>query len=103
VVRTGGAACHPARQPSGSAGSIASTGAVPAMLESLHLRPVTIMDETGFARPVTALTLMVPHDWDAEGSVLWTPRLRRVLAPQTYYPTASTDQTFRIATTAMET
>jgi hypothetical protein len=82
VVRTGGATYHLARQPSGSAESVASTGDVPAMLESLHLRAVTIMDETGFSQPVPALTLMVPHDWVAEGSVLWNPRLSCVAAPQ---------------------
>ncbi len=103
VVRTGGATYQLARQPSGPAGSVASTGEVPAMLESLHLRPVTIMDETGFSRPVPALTLMVPHDWTAEGGVLWNPRLSCVSKPQAYYQTASTDGTFRIATTAVET
>jgi hypothetical protein len=102
VVRTGGATYHLARQPSGSDGSDGSTVDLPAMLQSLHLRPVTIMDETGFTRPAPALTLMVPHDWTAEGGVLWNPRLSCVLAPQAYYQTASTDQTFRIATTAME-
>lgn len=103
VVRTGGATYHLARLPSEPAGNVASTGDVPAVLESLHLRPVTIMDQTGFARPVTALTLLVPHDWVAEGGVLWNPRLSCVSAPQAYYQTASTDETFRIATTAMET
>jgi hypothetical protein len=103
VVRTGGATYLLERQPSGTAGSVASTGDVPAVLASLHLRPVTIMDETGFARPATALTLMVPHDWVAEGGVLWNPRLSCVTAPQAYYQAASTDGTFRIATTAMET
>jgi hypothetical protein len=102
VVRTGGATYHLARQPSGSDGAVASTGDVPAVLESLHLRPVTIMDETGFSQPVPALTLMVPHDWTAEGAVLWNPRLSCVTAPQAYYQTASPDETFRIATTAME-
>ncbi len=103
VVRTGGATYQLARQPSGSAGSVASTGDVPAMLESLHLRAVTIMDETGFSQPVPALTLMVPHDWAAEGGVLWNPRLSCAAAPQAYYQTASADETFRIATIAIET
>lgn len=102
VVRTGGATYGLARQPSGSTGSVASAAAVPEMLESLHLRPVTIQDETGFAQPVPALTLLVPHDWTAEGGVLWNPRLPCVSAPQAYYQASSSDATFRIATTAME-
>ena len=102
VVRTGGATYHLARQPSGSAGPVASAVDVPAILESLHLRPVTIMDETGFAQPIPALTLMVPHDWAAEGGVLWNPRLSCASAPQAYFQTASPGESFRIATTAME-
>jgi hypothetical protein len=102
VVRTGSATYQLARHASASAGSVASSTDPAAALASLHLRPVAIMDETGFTRPVTALTLMVPHDWVAEGGVLWNPRLSCVSKPQAYFQTASTDETFRVATIAME-
>jgi hypothetical protein len=103
VVRTGSATYQLARQASASAGSVASSTDPGAVLESLHLRPVEIMDETGFAQPVTALRLLVPHDWVADGGVLWNPRLSCVSKPQAYFQTASTDETFRVATIAMET
>lgn len=103
VVRTGGATYHLARQAAGTPGSDASSSGPAAVLASLHLRPVAIMDETGFTQPVTALRLMAPHDWVAEGGGLWNPRSTCLLAPQAYYQTASTDETFRIATIAMET
>lgn len=102
VVRTGGATYQLARAASGAAGPAAATAEVPAMLASLHLRPVAILDETGFGQPVTALRLLVPNDWIAEGGVLWNPRLPCVSAPQAYYQTASSDGTFRVATTAVE-
>lgn len=102
VVRTGGATYHLARQAPGSAGSVASSADPAAVLESLHLRQVEIMDQSGFAQPVPALRLMVPHDWDADGGVLWNPRLSCVSAPQALFQTTSKDGTFGIATLAME-
>jgi len=103
VVATGGATYHLARQAPTSAGTAGPSGDPPAMLEALHLRPVTIMDETGFKEPVPALTLLVPHDWAAQGGVLWNPRLGCVSAPQALFQATSADETFGIATLAMET
>jgi hypothetical protein len=103
VVRTGGATYHLARQAPATAGTVAPSGDPPAVLASLHLRPVTIMDETGFRQPVPALTLLVPHDWAAEGGVVWNPSLSCVSAPQALFQATSADETFGIATLATET
>ena len=101
VVRTGSAIYRLARQAAEtSTAPPTPPGAVPA---TLRLRPVPILDETGFDRPVTALTLMVPHDWAAAGGVLWNPALSCAWAPQAFFSTASADETFRIAMIARET
>jgi hypothetical protein len=101
VVRTGSATYRLARQAAGT--SSAAPSPPEALPATLRLRPVPILDETGFDRPVTALTLMVPHDWTAAGGVLWNPTLSCASAPQAFFSTASADETFRIATIARET
>lgn len=38
---------------------------------TLHVRPVQVMDQTGFDRPVSAFTILVPQHWQARGGVVW--------------------------------
>ncbi|MEA3411980.1 MAG: hypothetical protein U9R74_10640 [Pseudomonadota bacterium] len=37
----------------------------------LRLKKVEIVDAQGFERPMTALTLLIPTDWQAQGGVRW--------------------------------
>jgi len=41
--------------------------------EKLRLKKVEIFDAQGFERPMTALTLLIPVDWRAQGGVSWNP------------------------------
>ena len=40
-------------------------------IPGLHVKPVEVVDRTGFDRPLTAYTLMVPHHWQVTGGVVW--------------------------------
>ncbi|MCG6870529.1 MAG: hypothetical protein LJE91_17885 [Gammaproteobacteria bacterium] len=41
--------------------------------EGLRLKQVELVDAQGFERPMTALTLLIPVDWRAQGGVSWNP------------------------------
>ncbi len=103
VVRTGTATYHLARHGVTPEASTELSTPVAGVADGLRLRPIVIVDETGFERPVTALTVMMPHDWETEGGVLWNPASSCVLAAQWYFASASTDESYRIATIARET
>ena len=38
---------------------------------AIRVKPVQVMDNQGFGRPLTAFTLMVPANWQATGGVVW--------------------------------
>lgn len=48
-----------------SADALASPG------NALRVRPVEIVDHNGFERPIPAVRILVPHDWQAQGGVFW--------------------------------
>lgn len=41
--------------------------------DALRVREVLIIDQNGFERPVPAARILVPHDWQAQGGVMWNP------------------------------
>lgn len=40
---------------------------------ALRVREVEIIDQNGFERPIPAARMLVPHDWQAQGGVMWNP------------------------------
>ncbi len=39
--------------------------------DAIRLRPAQIVDPSGFERPMTAATILVPAGWKAQGGVVW--------------------------------
>lgn len=42
--------------------------------DALRVTRVEIIDRTGFERPTTAATMMIPAGWQAQGGVVWNPQ-----------------------------
>ncbi|MFN0025137.1 MAG: hypothetical protein ACKVS5_14695 [Parvularculaceae bacterium] len=62
-------AMAPAGQ-NGPAGNSATRGRA-SRSNVLRLEPQVILDATGFAQPMAAATIFVPHGWRTEGGVYW--------------------------------
>jgi hypothetical protein len=52
-----------------------SAAAAPAAGNSYRMKLVKIVDERGFERPMTALTLLIPTDWQFQGTVQYSQAL----------------------------
>ncbi len=50
---------------------LAGLRSAPAFSETLHLRPIPVVDQSGFEKPVAAGTVMVPDGWTGEGGIVW--------------------------------
>jgi hypothetical protein len=59
----------PAAAPQSNRPAQPAPGATPAGL--YRMKKATVMDEHGFARPVPAMTLLIPTDWQFQGSAQW--------------------------------
>ena len=59
----------PAATPQANRPAPAAQGATPAGL--YRMKKATVMDQHGFARPVPAMTLLVPSDWQFQGGAQW--------------------------------
>jgi hypothetical protein len=59
----------PAAAPQSNRPAQAAPGATPAGL--YRMKKATVMDEHGFARPVPAMTLLIPTDWQFQGGAQW--------------------------------
>ncbi len=40
---------------------------------ALRVREVQIIDRNGFERPIPAAHMLLPHDWQVQGGVMWSP------------------------------
>lgn len=45
--------------------------ALPAFADTLHMRPIPVVDQYGFDKPVAAGTILVPDGWTGEGGIVW--------------------------------
>ena len=43
---------------------------------ALHVKQVQAMDTTGFGRPLTAFSMLVPTHWKTQGGIVWAPNNR---------------------------
>src|ERR1039458_6687487 len=59
----------PAAAPQSNRPAQPAPGATPAGL--YRMKKATVMDEHGFARPVPAMTLLIPTDWQFQGGAQW--------------------------------
>ena len=67
-----GAGAAPIERPRSAPNSLAGTGATavnPNQPGVYHMKLVRIVDERGFEQPMTALTLLLPVDWQFQGAV----------------------------------
>lgn len=82
-----------------AAASLAVASAAPAEAKSnkFQVKIEKIMDPTGFEKPMTAATLLLPADWKSEGGVIYDMNDQCLVAPKVNWMAKSPDGKSAIA------